>query len=270
MPTDSALPHYESPPVTEVVCGIQFDPLPEFQSSHFGSFLQRVREEYPNTEDRPPLGEVREADQGTTGKGEIGLLDMPPLRRVFYVDPTGNFLLQLQPSRFLANWRKQREEDQYPRFSSSFRRFISGWTLFRQFVDEAKLGSVNANQYELSYINHIEEGGEAFPAGTEQFLPLFSWKSAQSELFLPKPSSARVHLTFTLPEAKGRLHVSLAHGLRPLDNKQILVMDLTARGPAKSDWSDLEDWFSLAHEWIVRGFTALTSTEAHKRWRRIK
>jgi len=250
--------------------GIQFDPLPEFRSSHFGIFLERVREEYPNTEDRAPISEVRETDQDTAIRAQIGLLDMPPLRRVFFVDPTGNFLLQLQASRFHANWRRQREEDQYPRFSNTFHRFTLGWTLFHQFADEANLGALNTNQYELSYINHIEEGDEAFPAGMEEFLPLFNWTSAQSGLFLPKPSSATMRLAFSLPEAKGRLHVSIAHGLLPRGGKQILVMDLTARGPAKADWSDFKDWFSLAHEWIVRGFTDLTSNQAHDRWRRIK
>lgn len=32
------LPHFEAPPVAEVVCGIQFDPLLKFQSPHFGAF----------------------------------------------------------------------------------------------------------------------------------------------------------------------------------------------------------------------------------------
>ncbi len=270
MGTHSNLPHFESPPVAEVVCGIQFDPLPDFRSTHFGAFLQTVRDDYPNTEDRAPLDEIRETEQGPTPKAEIGFLEMPPLRRIFYVDRSENFLLQLQPSRFLANWRKLKEDDKYPRYATTFPRFTSGWALFRQFADEAKLGPINANQYELSYINHIEEHDEAFPSGIEQFLPLFAWKSAQSEHFLPRPSHGMLRLAFNLPEGRGRLHISLGHGVRPRDNKKIAVADFTARGPAKADWSDLGSWFSLAHEWIVRGFTDLTSTKAHQIWRRTK
>lgn len=269
MGTDK-LPYYQSPPVAEVICGIQFDPLPGFRSSHFGLFLQAVKDEYPSTEDRPPIGDFTEIQEGTTAKGEIAVLDMPPLRRVFYLDLSGNFLLQLQPSRFLANWRRQTDNDEYPRYSATFGRFIEGWAKFRRFADESGLEPLNANQYELTYINHIEEEEVAFPSGLEHFLPFFAWSAAHSEPFLPDPSSAAIHLAFGLPDGKGRLHLTIGHGIRPRDKKKIVVADFTARGPAKSDWSDMESWFSLAHEWIVRGFTDLTSTEAHKNWRRLQ
>jgi uncharacterized protein (TIGR04255 family) len=263
-------PHYQSPPVAEVICGMQFDPLSGFGSSHFGLFLHAVEDEYPNTEDRAPIDDLRETEEGTTAKGQFALLDIPPLRRVFYLDLSGNFLLQLQPSKFLTNWRRQTEHDAYPRFSATFGRFTDGWARFRKFADEAGLKPLSANQYELTYINHIEEDEKAFPSGLEHVLPFFAWSAAHSEPFLPDPSAAAIRLTFDLPDGKGRLHLSIGHGIRPRDKKRIAVADFTARGPAKSDWSDMESWFSLAHEWIVRGFTDLTSTNAHKKWRRLQ
>lgn len=71
------LPEFKSPPVIEVVCGVQFEPLPGFLSVHFGEFWARIRDRYPRTEDRPPLGELRETDQGTTVNAEL-VADMPP------------------------------------------------------------------------------------------------------------------------------------------------------------------------------------------------
>jgi uncharacterized protein (TIGR04255 family) len=195
---------------------------------------------------------------------------MPPPRRVFYVDPTGNFLLQVQPTRFLSNWRKERPADAYPRYVTAFQRFSSGWTGFVDFATEASFGVPRTNQYELTYINHIEELGERFPAGIGQYLPLLTWGGAQSTGFLPAPRNALLRLQFALPDGSGRLHVTVNHGLRQPDGKGILVVDLTARGPAKPDWSDMATWFDVAHEWIVHGFTDLTSRTAHQRWERSR
>jgi uncharacterized protein (TIGR04255 family) len=79
-----------------------------------------------------------------------------------------------------------------------------------------------------------------------------------------------INLRFPLPQDRGALHVTYKHGKKVSDKKDVLILDLTARGPAKLDGSDMEDWFDLAHEWIVRGFTDLTSALAHKRWGRMQ
>jgi hypothetical protein len=134
-----------------------------------------------------------------------------------------------------------------------------------------ELGPISINQYELSYINHFMELDRSFPAAIQDYLPIFNWDRARTSDFLPAPSSAAIRLLFSFPESRGKLHLSIGHGARPSDGKQVLVVDFTARGPAtSSDGGDLEDWFSLAHEWIVRGFTDITSSEAHKQWRRVK
>jgi len=262
------LPEYKEPPVFEVVCGVQFDPLVSFSSVHFGEFWQRVKKDYPRTEDRPPLAEVFEGGKSPVVGAEI--IDIPPLRRVFFIDPTENFLLQVQPSRFLANWRKAKGADEYPRYSAAQDRFIKGWKVFVDFASEAGLGIPQANQYELTYINHIVEAGGTYPEAIEHLVPTFSWKSAQSTKFLPVPQSALIGLQFSLPDSKGVLYVSLKHGTRLNDQKGVLIVELTARGAAKSDWSDLAGWFDVAHEWIVQGFTDLTSPSAHQIWGRIR
>jgi uncharacterized protein (TIGR04255 family) len=262
------LPEYRLPPVIEVVCGVQFAPIPGFLSVHFGEFWQRVKEAYPKAEDRPPLVDVREDDQGTAAPTEF--LELPPLRRAFYADTTGNSLLQLQPSRFLSNWRRERPEDSYPRYTTAMSRFLEGWRTFVSFASETGLGQPKANQYELTYINHIVEHSAPYPAGMESFLPMFAWSAAQSCGFLSPPEAANFRLQFGLPDGMGRLHVTLSHGRRKTDGKGVLILDLTARGPARSDGSDMDAWFTIAHEWIVRGFTDLTSAAAHQAWGREK
>lgn len=268
MNTSQNLPQYKKPPVIEVVCGVQFDPLTSFSSVHFGDFWQRIKHDYPKAEDRPPLEDFQEIPKGAQLKPELVLVDAPPHRRVFYLDPTGNFLLQVQPSRFLSNWRQERPGDEYPRYTVAFDRFLKGWNAFLAFADDSGIGIPRTNHYELTYINHIPGDDAPFPANIEPYLPLFSWSSAQSIMFLPSPHSASMRLKFTFPESKGGLRVKVDHGIRKRDDKSVLVIDLTARGPAKPDWSDMEEWFGMAHEWIVRGFTDLTSHPAHLKWGR--
>ena len=54
-----------------------------------------------------------------------------------------------------------------------------------------------------------------------------------------------------------------------MNKVSVLLLELKATGPSSStDKKAMLDWFDLAHEWIVRGFTDLTAAEAHKLWER--
>jgi uncharacterized protein (TIGR04255 family) len=160
-------------------------------------------------------------------------------------------------------------DEAYPRFSSARERFGRGWDTFRDFVGQNNLGPIKLNQYELTYINHISKESIAFPKNTSDYTYVFNWPQARKDSFLPDPSSLALDMKFGLPDKKGRLHVSLKHGRRLSDNAEVLILELTARGPALNDGSDMTDWFSLAHEWIVRGFTDLTTAKSHQSWGRL-
>jgi uncharacterized protein (TIGR04255 family) len=261
------LPSYRRPPVSEVVCGVQFGPIHGFGSVHFGKLWAHIKSEYPRTKDVAPLAEIFEGERGAQVRDDLVSLELPPLRRVFYETEDGNFLLQVQPTRFLSNWKKERENDQYPRFTAAYQRFIRGWQTFLTFIGEEKLGAPQVNQYELTYINHITEATRAFPGGIGEHLRVFNW-AEENMLILSKPRAANCRISFPLPNGKGTLHVTVGHGVRPTDNTGVMVLELTARGPARSDWSDMQVWFHLAHEWIVKGFTDLTTSAAHRRWER--
>src|SRR5262249_36960879 len=140
----NGLPEYKRPPVIEVVLGVQFDPLSAFLTAHFGRFGEVVRADYPQIEDRPPLPDIVEGQAG--GGGNVAVLDLPPLRRVFFIDPSGQMLMQVQPSRFLHNWRTVTAGDVYPRFPAAWELFTSGWDKFVAFVNDNRLGSLRSNQ----------------------------------------------------------------------------------------------------------------------------
>jgi uncharacterized protein (TIGR04255 family) len=163
-----------------------------------------------------------------------------------------------------------RPEDRYPRFGATYRRFIDGWDVFLRFARDHDLGMLKANQYELTYINHVAASGEGFPTELEHILPLFSWSPARSLGYLPTPAAVGMRLRFPLPEKSGSLHLKVDHGRRKQDDQEILLLEFTARGAAAPDCSDLARWFAVAHAHIVNGFTDLTSSAAHERWGKIE
>ena len=75
---------------------------------------------------------------------------------------------------------------------------------------------------------------------------------------------------FPLPDSKGNLKVNFKRGTRVSDKVPVLILELTATGPAADSMEKaaMLKWFDLGHEWIVRGFTDLTTPEAHRLWER--
>jgi uncharacterized protein (TIGR04255 family) len=49
------LADFRTPPVTEVVLGVQFNSLERFLSPHLGLVWERFKEKFPKVEERPPL-----------------------------------------------------------------------------------------------------------------------------------------------------------------------------------------------------------------------
>jgi hypothetical protein len=143
-------------------------------------------------------------------------------------------------------------------------------TTFEEFLKENQLEEIRPVQYELTYVNHIPQGEAWDTLGNiKNVFPDFTWRS-EGNRFLPVPEVMNWQTSFILPEQCGRLHASIRLGKRRTDRHPIILFELTARGvsPERSK-AAMWRWFNLAHEWIVRGFTDLTSDKLHKSvWRR--
>ena len=252
------LPEFDNPPVLEVVSGVQFDVLPGLQTRHFGQFWNLLKEQFPNTQDAPPLPEVAETVQ-------VSIMTMPPLRRMILVSTDNRFVIQLQDSRFHVNWRKTSEADKYPRFKEIYPRFEKLWDQFATFIAQTMVGSLKPNRFELTYVNHIEAANPTdIVSSIEASVRMYSWTTMKPE-FLPRPNSVSAAWQFPLPDGKGILTANLSHPER--NRRQIVVLNMFAAGPASPTYT-LDDWFQTAHEWIVRGFTDLTTKTAHEKWGR--
>lgn len=253
-------PHFGRPPVAEVVCGVQFSGAEGWRTPHFGSFWEQIRTEYPEFEDQPPLDRLRL--EGAASEFQVSPL--PPLRRVFFVQPPGNFLMQLQQNRILHNWRKVSDSDEYPRYKKAYAKFIWSWGKLTHFTASAGLSDPRPEAFELTYINHITKDGAKFPRDVWDFLAFYE---QTPKAVVAKDSSAMaMHFGWPLPNEMGILTFDLKHGLRPSDESEVLLIEFNARGKVKQDATNMDEWFDTAHRAIVNTFDALTTESAHDLW----
>ena len=96
----------------------------------------------------------------------------------------------------------------------------------------------------------------------------YNWVEIEDR-FLPKPKKVAWNKEFPFPEKMGNLVVSLKQAIRTEGKVPLLVLELKTRGIDESGKIEgIRKWFDLAHEWIVRGFTDLTTPEIQKIWER--
>ena len=269
---NKTLPDFDKPPVNEVVCGIQFQPLKAMTVPYLGLLWEKFRSEYPNCREVAPLMPVVERFDEHTREEPNPFGDAFPSPRIWFETSDGNGLIQVQRDRFLHNWKKERDDDTYPHYDQVITRFRECLTTFEKFLQENSLESISPTQYELTYTNHIDQGqGWTNLGEIGGVFPDFDWRKV-AQRFLPAPEAINWQTLFILPERAGRLRVSIRLAKRRSDGLPTFLVELTARGintdrsrPAM--WS----WFDLAHEWIVCGFTDLTSDSMHKNyWRRSR
>lgn len=254
-PQKTKFADYDRPPVIETVYGVKFTPLTGWMLPHTGVFWQRISEDFPRVEHAPPIGDTVVAISAT------GL----PLPRVWLISKDDDRLIQLQSGRFLYNWRNREQAGPYPRYETLSQVFFGIFQDFRNFVDDHRLGEVEVLEYELTYINHIvEPQGWKFPEHIGRVMEQLTWQEGLCT-FLPRPSTMIWQARFPFLKTSGELLVKLNPAKYAQDDRQLIVLELSARGkPAEAPLDNMEDWFSHAHEWIVRGFEDLTSDEAQK------
>lgn len=265
------LPEFNEPPVIETVLSVQFVPLQNFSILHYGMYWAKIRADYPEFSIQPPIAHIIEQfeEEQKQVSPQIGFeFIAAPEVRYWFIDPPKNRLIQVQKDRFIHNWRKLKDDDIYPRYDHLKPKFKEEWQRFCQYLEDEKIGIPDVNQCEVTYINHIEVGKGWKSLGDVD--KVFSyWTGKASEAFLPKPEKVDLNVRYVMPEKKGRLHIVMRPAIRPQDAKEILSLELTARGrPNSSRLEDILEWFDLGHECIVRGFTDFTTKEMHKIWGR--
>lgn len=270
------LPEFRNPPVVEVALSVQFDTLEKLRTPQIGLLWQKLRDRFPRTEDQPPLEPVYERFGVPTSPGgglRLQLLTKPPPARVWFLNPDGTELIQVQQDRFVHNWRKGDEGGSYPRYESIRGCFEDEVTQFRDFLKQNGMEEFNPNQCEVTYVNHIfprdsSSGHSHFSEILAPFRPEFS------DSFLPQPEDGRLSLRFVIPgrdDPLGRLHVDVQPAYEAASDRPMYRMALTARGrPTGGGIPGVLGFMDLGREWIVRGFASISSTRMHETWERVQ
>jgi uncharacterized protein (TIGR04255 family) len=265
------LPEFEKPPVSEVALSVLFAPLVNWRSAHAGLYWSRISGEYPNTETHPPLPrQIEQFDPNFVQRPSVQIeMINPDISRFWFVADPPNKLIQLQRDRFIINWRKVKGDETYPRYLVEMRpRFDREWKDYAAFISQQKIGSIDVQQCEITYINDLLQG-ESWNTFAEALSLFAPWWKDGTDGFLPRPETLGISGSIRMPGDHGRLHFNAMHVRRQIDNRESIRLELVARGsPGVGPHADVLKWMDMGHEWIVRGFADLTSKQAHLLWKR--
>jgi uncharacterized protein (TIGR04255 family) len=265
------LPEFESPPVSEVALSVEFLPLPDWRGSHAGLYWSHIRKDYPRTDVRPPIpSQIEKFGEGLWQPPLLRIeISNPDVTRSWFITEDRTRLVQIQRDRFIINWRKVHGSEVYPRYDKEMRpRFEREWGHFKQFINDENLGTIDVQQCEVTYVNDVVKG-EGWNTIPESLTLLSHWVAQGSDGFLPAPEQLNMAASFQIPDDQGRLHFTTQFVLRQIDNREAFQMHFVARGkPKSSSNQDVIRWLDSGREWIVRGFTDMTSRRAHELWKR--
>jgi uncharacterized protein (TIGR04255 family) len=261
------LPNFERPPVIETVLGVFFRPLKKFNSVQQGIYWNEVlRKDFPEFELRPPVDETTERFNGDSGLLHAGVrwqvsngADTP---RLWAKSPGDEHILQVQRNALLANWLRRSEhyvcfDDRLHDFQRRLSQFID------HFGEELAYSSCT-----ITYINQVPvEGDEAWSAALTRVLNAWSRPAID---WLPPMEGGHFQFSFAFPKQGGRLHVGVMPARAKPDDRLLVQLEFTARlmFPKSSGNDDVARGLRAIHEWVVRGFAALTRPEMHREWGR--
>lgn len=265
--TSDPLPEYDRPPVVESILGVQFEPLGSLKSAHLGVYWKSLGPEWSRVSDAPPLEPQFERFGASAAWGRLAfqlrLGQTPDVRLQIRNDASR--MIQVQNGRFHFNWLGGAEYPRYPRVREEFDAALDH---FRRFLAEEGLGEFRANQWEITYVNHIPRGTVwSSPRDWGFFRPLANTTGAAEGVPL---ESFGGEWHYEIAPQIGRLHIQWQHGQRSEpEGEDVVILTLTARGPARPTEEaglSLSDGLDRGRDAIVRSFKALMSDEANRFW----
>lgn len=282
-PRPADLPEFDLPPVIEVYLSLQFQRIAGFTPAHMGLLWQRAfRDVFPTIEQRPAIvssPETFSSDGPGRPRVHVHVAEsdqaLDELSRFWFIDRSGTQLVQVQQDRLIHNWRKVSGDEPYPRYDSIRERYRSDLLNLFSFLEAERLDPIVPVQCEIQYVNHIV-AGDVWQSHGELSHVMTNWSDETSESgFLPQVEDAGFQTRYVITDEEssvpvGRLKIACQPAFRGEDRSPIVVLTLTARGifPGKAGLEDAMRFFDLGRRWIVRGFTAVTTSEMHKVWKR--
>jgi uncharacterized protein (TIGR04255 family) len=266
--TMSGTPGSTNPPIVELVLGAQFSPLTGLTAGHFGWFWKELGDEWTDPSDAPLLVDQFELFDRPRWSRPAGLeLRLEPVRlpgRFTLGHRDKDRLLQIQATRFHLNWRKR--EGFYPSYKSLISQFEAMFGRFTTFAEQAGLGRVAVNQWELTYV-------DAFPQGEYWQTPA-DWSNVLPGLFGKLRSAGGLELehraaewSYEITPKRGRLHLAARPGRMADGQQPALLLQTTVRGPVGKEGAEsLRAGLDLGHDAAFQTFLQVIPDGAQERW----
>ncbi|HVV73325.1 MAG TPA: TIGR04255 family protein [Verrucomicrobiae bacterium] len=271
---DEKLPSFKKPPLIETAISVQFRTISGLTNGHLGILWDgHFRDRYPKAMDAQPIATQTE----TFDEEPSRRIRLPSFRigtgdgasRLQLISEDDQQMIQLQNGRLVFNWRKL-GNGAYPRWEQVRPGFDDALHTFEGFLQRQGLARIEANQWEVTYVNHLSRGQEwDKPSDWPALLPGLLGQAAANDEAMPEAVQCGYH--FVLPGRRGRLHIELYHGFTGLEASasEILGLQFTTRGPiTTNDGEDLASGIELGHSVIVRQFDHVTGPVAHRIWER--
>jgi uncharacterized protein (TIGR04255 family) len=262
------LADFLKPPVDEVAVAIQFPAIEGLSNDQLREFWKTVRTEYPFVESQARLDVPLEESNIGVFSFQFQMTNQPQNVRLWLIAESDDFLIQVQDTRFIQNWRRRSGE--YPHFEHIRDDFWQNFGKFREFLTKAGLPQPRIEQIEVTYINWIPD------------LPIQQFLRPASETAINVAASAieaeqqTWSGSYLVPSALvpvERLYAQASPALRSLDPKlpgtQFTLM-VRGANSAGIEAIDAERMIDESRDLIVRAFADLTTTGAHEIWARFK
>jgi uncharacterized protein (TIGR04255 family) len=261
------LPDFKSPPLNEVVLGVQFTPATGYQQARVGEVWALYRKDFPSVQELPPIPPTFETfglPQGGRGGPQINLRSLPGHSRYWFISSSEEELVQFQQDRLLHNWRKVGDKtNEYPRFETLIEKFEKELRSLEAYFASLAPQSLKINQCEVTYTNHIEIENSAGVASLQDWLNLVRFDKLQLEDF-----AMTLRRVISSPEGKplGRLIYEAGLGLTE-NNEEVVQLALTFRGaPVGTDINAAIDFLQHGRRLVVQSFKEITTDIAHQKW----
>jgi len=262
------LADYRKPPIDEVAIAVQFPAIEGCSNERLREFWKTVRQDYPFVENQPrlefPIESPGPLESITV---QLQISSASPLNtRMWLISETDDFLIQVQDTRFIQNWRHRSAE--YPHFEQVRDLFWINFSKFREFLTKAGLPQPHIQQVEVTYINWVSELSIAQflrPASETAISVAGSMREPEEQAW-----SARYLIPNDLPVVE-RLYAQASPAARAQDPAlrgtqfSLVVRAANIGGIADADAERLID---DARVIIVEAFTGLTTPSAQQSWER--
>lgn len=272
-----SLPEFSCPPLAEVALSVQFDPIQKLTIPEVGLLWQEYSEKFDHVEQQSPIESIVERF-GVRSKQllnpRLELMTSAPIPRVWFLDEHRRELIQIQNDRFIRNWRKVQDDDDYPRYIEHIRpSFVKDLSIFTEFLASRQLGKLTPNQCEVTYVNVIHPSSAwSDHSKIQDAFSLFS--GAYNGIENCDIEELRFQIKHLLTDEDnnpiGRLHVEASPAYSSKDNQELIELKIIARGkPASETIDGALEFIDFGREKIVQVFDKITNTSLHNIWEKL-